>query len=120
MLGITRATESVRVRFVVPDHGEHVLSEVKARYLVGLTATPQRRDGRHPITEKTSRGQGGNYSDTGGTGPGTFTSRTISPVRASMDWSVNTQCRKLSTRIAAGSARGRTFFYRVPLAQSTL
>ncbi|MGH7715652.1 MAG: DEAD/DEAH box helicase family protein, partial [Vulcanimicrobiaceae bacterium] len=30
---------------------ERVLSEVKARYLVGLTATPQRRDGRHPITE---------------------------------------------------------------------
>jgi superfamily II DNA or RNA helicase len=26
-----------------------VLSEVKARYVVGLTATPQRRDGRHPI-----------------------------------------------------------------------
>ena len=30
---------------------ERVLSEVKARYLVGLTATPQRRDGHHPITE---------------------------------------------------------------------
>ena len=30
---------------------ERVLSEVKARYLVGLTATPQRRDGRHPITQ---------------------------------------------------------------------
>ena len=30
---------------------ERVLSEVKARYLVELTATPQRRDGRHPITE---------------------------------------------------------------------
>jgi hypothetical protein len=30
---------------------ERVLSEVKARYLIGLTATPQRRDGRHPITE---------------------------------------------------------------------
>jgi superfamily II DNA or RNA helicase len=30
---------------------ERVLSEVKARYLVGLTATLQRRDGRHPITE---------------------------------------------------------------------
>ncbi|MGQ0506797.1 MAG: DEAD/DEAH box helicase family protein [Myxococcaceae bacterium] len=29
---------------------ERVLSEVKARYLVGLTATPQRRDGHHPIT----------------------------------------------------------------------
>lgn len=28
-----------------------MLSEVKARYLVGLTATPQRRDGHHPITE---------------------------------------------------------------------
>jgi superfamily II DNA or RNA helicase len=28
---------------------EKVLSEVKARYIVGLTATPQRRDGRHPI-----------------------------------------------------------------------
>jgi superfamily II DNA or RNA helicase len=26
-----------------------VLSEVKARYVVGLTATPQRRDGHHPI-----------------------------------------------------------------------
>jgi superfamily II DNA or RNA helicase len=30
---------------------ERVLAEVKARYLVGLTATPQRRDGQHPITE---------------------------------------------------------------------
>jgi superfamily II DNA or RNA helicase len=30
---------------------ERVLSEVKARYLVGLTATPQRRDGRQAITE---------------------------------------------------------------------
>jgi superfamily II DNA or RNA helicase len=30
---------------------ERVLSEAKARYLVGLTATPQRRDGRHPITQ---------------------------------------------------------------------
>lgn len=30
---------------------ERVLSEVKARYVTGLTATPQRRDGHHPITE---------------------------------------------------------------------
>jgi superfamily II DNA or RNA helicase len=30
---------------------EHVLSEVKARYVVGLTATPLRRDGHHPITK---------------------------------------------------------------------
>ena len=30
---------------------ERVLSEVRARYLVGLTATPLRRDGHHPITE---------------------------------------------------------------------
>jgi superfamily II DNA or RNA helicase len=30
---------------------ERVLSEVKARYLLGLTATPHRRDGRHPITQ---------------------------------------------------------------------
>jgi superfamily II DNA or RNA helicase len=30
---------------------ERVLSEVKARFLVGLTATPQRRDGHDPITE---------------------------------------------------------------------
>jgi superfamily II DNA or RNA helicase len=30
---------------------ERVLSEVKARYLVGLTATPLRRDGHHPITQ---------------------------------------------------------------------
>lgn len=30
---------------------ERILSEVKARYLVGLTATPQRRDGHQPITE---------------------------------------------------------------------
>jgi hypothetical protein len=29
---------------------ERVLSEVKARYLLGLTATPQRRDGQQPIT----------------------------------------------------------------------
>lgn len=28
---------------------ERVMSEVRARYLVGLTATPQRRDGHHPI-----------------------------------------------------------------------
>jgi superfamily II DNA or RNA helicase len=28
---------------------ERVLAEVKARYIVGLTATPQRRDGLHPI-----------------------------------------------------------------------
>jgi superfamily II DNA or RNA helicase len=30
---------------------EKVLAETKARYLVGLTATPQRRDGHHPIIE---------------------------------------------------------------------
>jgi superfamily II DNA or RNA helicase len=30
---------------------ERVLSEVKARYVVGLTATPYRRDGHHPILE---------------------------------------------------------------------
>ena len=30
---------------------ERVLSEVTARYVLGLTATPQRRDGHHPITE---------------------------------------------------------------------
>jgi superfamily II DNA or RNA helicase len=30
---------------------ERVLAGVKARYVVGLTATPQRRDGQHPITE---------------------------------------------------------------------
>jgi superfamily II DNA or RNA helicase len=30
---------------------EKVLSEIKARYITGLTATPQRRDGRHPIGE---------------------------------------------------------------------
>jgi superfamily II DNA or RNA helicase len=29
---------------------ERVLAEVKARYVLGLTATPQRRDGHHPIT----------------------------------------------------------------------
>jgi superfamily II DNA or RNA helicase len=29
---------------------ERVLSEVKARYVVGLTATPERRDGHQPIT----------------------------------------------------------------------
>jgi len=28
---------------------ERILAEVKARYIVGLTATPQRRDGHHPI-----------------------------------------------------------------------
>lgn len=31
---------------------ERVLSEVRARYVVGLTATPQRRDGHQPITEQ--------------------------------------------------------------------
>lgn len=30
---------------------ERVLSEVKARYVVGLTATPHRRDGHQPILE---------------------------------------------------------------------
>lgn len=30
---------------------ERVLAEVKARYVVGLTATPKRRDGHHPISE---------------------------------------------------------------------
>jgi len=30
---------------------EKVLAEIKARYLVGLTATPQRQDGHHPIIE---------------------------------------------------------------------
>jgi superfamily II DNA or RNA helicase len=30
---------------------ERVLSEVRARYIVGLTATPHRRDGHQPITE---------------------------------------------------------------------
>ena len=30
---------------------ERVLSEVKARYVIGLTATRQRRDGHHPIIE---------------------------------------------------------------------
>lgn len=30
---------------------ERVLSEVRARYVLGLTATPQRRDGHHPILE---------------------------------------------------------------------
>ncbi len=29
---------------------EQVLKEVKAKYVVGLTATPQRKDGHHPIT----------------------------------------------------------------------
>jgi superfamily II DNA or RNA helicase len=29
---------------------ERVLAEAKARYVVGLTATPERRDGHHPIT----------------------------------------------------------------------
>ena len=28
---------------------EHVLRQVKARYIIGLTATPQRKDGHHPI-----------------------------------------------------------------------
>lgn len=30
---------------------ERVLAEVKTRYVVGLTATPERRDGHHPIAE---------------------------------------------------------------------
>lgn len=30
---------------------ERVLASAKARYVAGLTATPQRRDGRHPITQ---------------------------------------------------------------------
>ena len=30
---------------------ERVLTEVRARFIIGLTATPQRRDGHHPIME---------------------------------------------------------------------
>ncbi|MCP4601091.1 MAG: DEAD/DEAH box helicase family protein [Proteobacteria bacterium] len=30
---------------------ERVLSEVRAKYITGLTATPKRRDGRHPISQ---------------------------------------------------------------------
>lgn len=30
---------------------EHVMREVQARYVTGLTATPRRRDGHHPILE---------------------------------------------------------------------
>jgi len=30
---------------------ERVLAEIKARYVMGLTATPHRRDGHHPISE---------------------------------------------------------------------
>ncbi len=30
---------------------ERVLSEIRARYVTGLTATPKRRDGQHPILE---------------------------------------------------------------------
>jgi superfamily II DNA or RNA helicase len=30
---------------------ERVLTEAKARFVVGLTATPQRRDGQHPVTK---------------------------------------------------------------------
>lgn len=30
---------------------ERVMREVKARYVAGLTATPRRRDGHHPILE---------------------------------------------------------------------
>lgn len=30
---------------------ERVLAEIKAKYVTGLTATPQRRDGHHPISE---------------------------------------------------------------------
>jgi hypothetical protein len=37
-----------RLRFSI---GLPFLSEVKARYLTGLTATPRRRDGLHPILE---------------------------------------------------------------------
>jgi superfamily II DNA or RNA helicase len=36
----------------VPAHSfERLLSEVQARFILGLTATPQRRDGLHPIVE---------------------------------------------------------------------
>jgi hypothetical protein len=42
---------AVRSSFSVFDGSDEVLREVKARYVVGLTATPQRRDGHHPITE---------------------------------------------------------------------
>lgn len=34
---------------------ERVLSEVKARYVTGLTATPKRRDGRHPYFRNATR-----------------------------------------------------------------
>jgi len=36
---------------VPADSFEQVLSEVRARCVTGLTATPRRRDGRHPIIE---------------------------------------------------------------------
>lgn len=39
------------VRLIPAVSFERVLAEAKARYVVGLTATPQRRDGHHPIAE---------------------------------------------------------------------
>ena len=63
---IQSLVRNAKVQDVVADYGqvivdechhlpavsfERVLAEAKARYVVGLTATPQRRDGHHPITE---------------------------------------------------------------------
>ncbi|MEA3302929.1 MAG: hypothetical protein U9Q75_06625 [Pseudomonadota bacterium] len=46
-----RAMDGAHQRHHLPATSfEQVISEVKAKYVVGLTATPQRRDGRHPIT----------------------------------------------------------------------
>lgn len=37
--------------YVAGSSFEQVLSEVRARYVTGLTATPKRRNGQHPIFE---------------------------------------------------------------------
>ena len=76
---------------------ERVLSEVRARYVVGLTATPQRRDGHQPITEmqlgpvRYTAGRTGPAvreavstpgSSSGRRGSGSFPSRAILPIQA--------------------------------------
>jgi superfamily II DNA or RNA helicase len=56
---------------------ERVLAEVKARYVVGLTATPARRDGHHPIAEMQLGPARFTVDPKGGAGARPFTQRLI-------------------------------------------
>jgi superfamily II DNA or RNA helicase len=85
---------------------ERVLAEVKARYVLGLTATPRRRDGHHPIAEMQL-------------GPVRFTvaARELASARGfdhqlivrntefATDWSRESGIQELYARVAADPAR---------------